>query len=553
MGNASSGAGVDGGPAQNLKKAASAAGKSGSSAALKLAKRVSQRMAPSSSSSSSTPVDYDAVRADLKAMMDSDSYDDGSHAPILIRLGWHSSGTFDKESGTGGSNAAGMRFSPEKDDPENAGLEVARGLLEPIKKKHPGIPFADLWILAAYVALEHTDGPVIEFTPGRQDVKGKSTVKPGRLPGAETGLGEGVDDQGRINGWENLAAHIREVFGRMGFSDREIVALLCGGHVYGRCHPNFSGYAGAWVEEPTKFSNEYAADLLDDEWMYVDHDTTVEGQPIPEETRPAPGKRQYMTAWSPSQEKEDLEEIEAAQATNFPPGQYKVTDDWINVRRTHSPESDKIDQPKEGTVFNVVNVREFGKGVRGQLDVGGWASIVSSSGEALMERVGDLDLKPASFRLNSGAEAEALLFEEAPTSVAAADAAEAQGNLADSVVKISDFAAVEDSGSSRLYGLVADGSAAGKWVLMVSDSLGSLLERIEPGYNDTPRKALQNGGILEVKYQMMLPSDMVLLWDEDFRKVLEEYAEDEELLKSEFGDAFKRLTELGVPACPMMS
>ena len=62
----------------------------------------------------------------------------------------------------------------------------------------------------------------------------------------------------------------------MGFGDREIVALLCGGHVYGRCHPGASGYAGPWVDlsEGNKFSNEYAADMIEDEWRLVDHSDT---------------------------------------------------------------------------------------------------------------------------------------------------------------------------------------------------------------------------------------------------------------------------------------
>ena len=71
------------------------------------------------------------------------------------------------------------------------------------------------------MALEVTDGPVIEFHPGRRDKVAKEAVPNGRLPEAEHGLGEGVDSEGRINGWENLAQHVRDVFNRMGFNDRE--------------------------------------------------------------------------------------------------------------------------------------------------------------------------------------------------------------------------------------------------------------------------------------------------------------------------------------------
>lgn len=100
--------------------------------------------------------------------------------------------------------------------------------------------------------------------PGRADAPANRAVKSGRLPEAEHGLApirggkkNYLDSEGRVKGWENLAAHIRKVFGRMRLGDTEIVALLCGGHVYGRCHPGSSGYNGAWVEEPWKFSNEY--------------------------------------------------------------------------------------------------------------------------------------------------------------------------------------------------------------------------------------------------------------------------------------------------------
>ena len=87
-------------------------------------------------------VDYDAVREALLELMDNPSWDDGSLAPIFIRLAWHSSGTYDKATATGGSNGAGMRFETEAADPENAGLEVARAFLEPVKRRFPGIRHA---------------------------------------------------------------------------------------------------------------------------------------------------------------------------------------------------------------------------------------------------------------------------------------------------------------------------------------------------------------------------------------------------------------------------
>ncbi len=98
-------------------------------------------------------------------------------------------------------------------------------------------------------------GPVIPWRPGRKDVDEKN-VRPlpdGRLPGAN--LGSPVPTN----------SHIRDIFGRMGFSDREIVALL-GAHAVGRCHPEASGFWGPWTNAETTFSNEYYRLLLQEKW-----------------------------------------------------------------------------------------------------------------------------------------------------------------------------------------------------------------------------------------------------------------------------------------------
>ena len=159
------------------------------------------------------------------------------------------------------------------------------------------------------VGLEHTGGPVIPFSGGRVDHLDESYwantgMTYGRLPAAEKYLCPFVDDSqvqqsldgsGKIVGWEGLCQHVRnEVFYRMGFNDQEIVALLCGGHVYGRCHPNFSGYAGPWVEHPTQFSNEYATDMIEDDWTLVSHADTWLDEMGAAELRPAPGNRQFV-------------------------------------------------------------------------------------------------------------------------------------------------------------------------------------------------------------------------------------------------------------------
>ena len=83
--------------------------------------------------------DYAAVREDIKKILPQPGYDDGSAGPILVRLAWHASGTYDVHSQTGGSDGATMRFAMEANDPANAGLDKARAFLEPIKQKHPWI------------------------------------------------------------------------------------------------------------------------------------------------------------------------------------------------------------------------------------------------------------------------------------------------------------------------------------------------------------------------------------------------------------------------------
>jgi len=198
-----------------------------------------------------TSVDYDAVRKDIKTLLDDYNYDDGSYGPVLVRLAWHASGTYDKKDNTGGSDGSTMRFSSEANDGANAGLDVARKILDKVKEKHPDISHADLWILASYVALEEMGGPHIEFKPGRIDAKDdKVCPTNGRLPDASKG-----------------AQHIRDVFYRMGFDDQEIVALVGGGHALGRAHKSRSGYDGPWTRAPTTFANEFFKELFDEEWQ----------------------------------------------------------------------------------------------------------------------------------------------------------------------------------------------------------------------------------------------------------------------------------------------
>eukprot|EP00123_Amoebidium_parasiticum_P009195 comp19321_c0_seq1/m.22201 comp19321_c0_seq1/g.22201 ORF comp19321_c0_seq1/g.22201 comp19321_c0_seq1/m.22201 type:complete len:349 (-) comp19321_c0_seq1:497-1543(-) len=198
---------------------------------------------------SATP-DYGKIKEEIADALS----ENANMGPTLVRLAWHSSGTWDAATKTGGSNGATMRFSPECKHAANAGLGVARDFLEPIKKAHPEISHADLWILAGIVAIEEMGGPAIPFHPGRTDKPDGNFCPPdGRLPDADKGSKE------------KTIQHVRDIFYRMGFNDREIVALI-GAHALGRCHPDASGYTGPWTRAETTFSNEYFRELLTNKW-----------------------------------------------------------------------------------------------------------------------------------------------------------------------------------------------------------------------------------------------------------------------------------------------
>lgn len=121
--------------------------------------------------STAESINFNQVKQDIiKVIEEEDSKrDDGtSCGPTLIRLAWHSSGTYSIFDKTGGSNGSRMRFSPESNWGANAGLENTRKLLEPIKKKY-NISYSDLWTLAGVTAVEHMAGPEIPWKAGRID------------------------------------------------------------------------------------------------------------------------------------------------------------------------------------------------------------------------------------------------------------------------------------------------------------------------------------------------------------------------------------------------
>ncbi|PIA93089.1 Cytochrome c peroxidase, mitochondrial [Cercospora beticola] len=190
---------------------------------------------------------YDAIAAKI---IEEDDYDDGSYGPVLLRLGWHASGTYDAATGTGGSNGATMRFAPERDHGANAGLTVAQKFLEPIKQQFPWITYSDLWTLAAACAIQEMGGPDIPWRPGRADRDVSFCTPDGRLPDAS-----------------KEHNHLRAIFGRMGFNDQEIVALS-GAHALGRCHTDRSGFDGPWTFSPTTLTNDYFKLLFDEKWQW---------------------------------------------------------------------------------------------------------------------------------------------------------------------------------------------------------------------------------------------------------------------------------------------
>lgn len=198
------------------------------------------------------PVDIDKIKEEIVELFDNDNY----IGPTLVRFAWHASGTFCKADNTGGSKGGTIRFHPEIDHAGNAGLDTAVKALEPIKKRHPEISYADLYILAGITMIEEMGGPSIPFRLGRKDAEsGEECTPDGRLPDADKGEKK------------DTIQHVRDVFYRMGFNDREIVALI-GAHALGRCYPDRIGYTGPWTRSEWTFSNEFFRELLEDSWKW---------------------------------------------------------------------------------------------------------------------------------------------------------------------------------------------------------------------------------------------------------------------------------------------
>ena len=274
-------------------------------------------------------LDYDALKADLAALMtDSKEWwpaDWGHYGPLFVRMTWHMAGTYRAGDGRGGGNAGNQRFAPLNSWPDNGNLDKARRLLWPIKKKYGNsISWADLFILVGVVAIESMGGPVIGFGGGRPDIYmpeadvywGKeaewlgdkrygATRQSLEAPLAAVQMGliyVNPEGPGGIPDPLLSAQDIRETFARMAMNDEETVALVAGGHIFGKCHgagdaalvgpePEgapieqmglgwksahasgkgrdaiTSGIEGAWTPNPTTWDRGYFDMLLGYEWQ----------------------------------------------------------------------------------------------------------------------------------------------------------------------------------------------------------------------------------------------------------------------------------------------
>ncbi len=272
-------------------------------------------------------LDLAAVKADLTALMtDSKDWwpaDYGHYGPFFIRMAWHSAGTYRTHDGRGGGGAGQQRFAPLNSWPDNGNLDKARALLEPIKKKYGRkLSWADLMLLTGNVALESMGFKTFGFAGGREDVwapeedvywgpenvwlddqrySGDRLLQE-PLGAVQMGLIY-VNPEGPNGKPDPVAsgADIRETFGRMAMNDEETVALVVGGHAFGKMHGagpedqmeaepegapmeqqllgwknNFgsgkgvhtttSGFEGAWNSTPTKWDNNYLETLMDNDW-----------------------------------------------------------------------------------------------------------------------------------------------------------------------------------------------------------------------------------------------------------------------------------------------
>ena len=274
-------------------------------------------------------LDYKSLKDDLNALMtDSQSWwpaDYGHYGPFFIRMTWHAAGTYRTGDGRGGGGTGAQRFAPLNSWPDNGNLDKARRLLWPIKQKYGNqISWADLLILAGNVAIESMGGKTFGFAGGRPDIwhpeediywgaenewlgdkRYESTRQSLENPLAAVQMGLiYVNPEGPNGNPDPLlsAQDVRETFGRMAMNDEETVALVAGGHTFGKAHgagdPDLvgvepegapieemgfgwsnahgsghgvdattSGIEGPWTSNPTVWDNGYFDLLFKYEWQ----------------------------------------------------------------------------------------------------------------------------------------------------------------------------------------------------------------------------------------------------------------------------------------------
>jgi catalase-peroxidase len=272
-------------------------------------------------------LDVEALKQDVFAVMTASQdwwpADYGHYGPLFIRMSWHAAGTYRIEDGRGGGGAGAQRFAPLNSWPDNASLDKARRLLWPVKQKYGRkISWADLLVFAGNCAMESMGFKTFGFGFGRQDVWEPEEVFWGpedtwlgderysgdrELAGPFGAVQMGliyVNPEGPNGNPDPIAAakDIRETFARMAMNDEETVALIVGGHTFGKCHgavdPAYvgpepegcpieqqalgwrnshgsgkgvdtitSGLEGAWTTEPTKWDNGYLDNLFRYDWQ----------------------------------------------------------------------------------------------------------------------------------------------------------------------------------------------------------------------------------------------------------------------------------------------
>ena len=273
-------------------------------------------------------LDLNALKQDIKKVLTTSQEwwpaDYGNYGPLFIRMAWHSAGTYRVADGRGGAGGGQQRFEPLNSWPDNANLDKARRLLWPVKRKYgQKISWADLMVLAGNVSLESMGFKTFGFAGGREDDWEPDLVYWGAekkwladerysgdrmlenpLAAVQMGLIY-VNPEGPNGNPDPLASakDIRETFGRMAMNDEETVALIAGGHTFGKAHGAYnpgkcvgpepaaagieqqgfgwentcgkgnagdtvtSGLEGAWTSKPTAWTSEYLQNLFAYEWV----------------------------------------------------------------------------------------------------------------------------------------------------------------------------------------------------------------------------------------------------------------------------------------------